>query len=155
MYEGASVYKRWEAEYIKLTLSVFFQHQPHKHKFPFFKKKTLPQKGILNYLRPVFWGYIPNKCQNLQFNKWEIVLYPETFKGKYLLPGWMGSLRRNQLKTDRGSTGGFLQKSIYCWSYLSIGFCCKVRGQLTWMKMALRYNEIILNNWDILYLKDS
>lgn len=123
--------------------------------FLFLRKKTLPQKGILNYLRPVFWGYIPNKCQNLQFNKWEIVLYPETFKGKYLLPGWMGSLRRNQLKTDRGSTGGFLQKSIYCWSYLSIGFCCKVRGQLTWMKMALRYNEIILNNWDILYLKDS
>lgn len=37
-----SVYidERCESEYIKMTLSVFFQHQTHKHKFPLEKKSS-------------------------------------------------------------------------------------------------------------------
>lgn len=56
MYEGASVYKRWEAEYIKLTLSVFFQHQPHKHKFPFFKKENPSTKRHSQLFKTSFLG---------------------------------------------------------------------------------------------------
>ena len=100
-----SVYidERCVSEYIKLTLSVFFQHQPHKHKFPFFfkkKKKIFLQNDILNYLRPVFWGYIPSQYQNLQFNKWESFLPRKVSRESIdYLGGWSHSRGTTWRKT--------------------------------------------------------
>lgn len=85
MYEDVRyIDERCESEYIKLTLSVFFQHQPHKHvflSFFSFKKNNLATKRI-NCLRPVFWGHISSKCQNLQFKEWEKGSYFEKYQEK-------------------------------------------------------------------------
>lgn len=49
--------ERCESEYIKLTLSVFFQHHLRSINFSFLGKKIFLHKGILNYLGLVFCGY--------------------------------------------------------------------------------------------------